>query len=196
MSSDVIPDSIPPPCSSLVMQRLRQATGALHARLDRRLDGGKAFADPTRRDELALRFARLLRPAEAALSPWLVAVDGLDLQGRFRARGALPADGASGQAENPFPLPNGKASALGMLYVLEGSTLGGRSIRRRVEASGNDAPSLSFLDPYGEAAGARWRAFLAVLARELRDEAATVAACGGAVAAFEHSERILCGAAP
>lgn len=80
-----------------------------------------------------------------------------------------------------------------MFYVLEGSTLGGHVILRGLAARGVTDAGLAFLDPYGAETGARWRGFLAVLAREVRDDGAKAAACIGAVRVFRHAERILCG---
>lgn len=54
----------------------------------------------------------------------------------------------------------------GCLYVLEGATLGGQFLVRRLR---RELPlldkmgALSFLDGYGDATGARWRAFCAYL---------------------------------
>lgn len=58
-----------------------------------------------------------------------------------------------------FPPPASEAEALGALYVIEGSTLGGQLIARRaIDLLGPDVP-LAFLRPYGPAVGAMWRAF-------------------------------------
>jgi heme oxygenase len=55
--------------------------------------------------------------------------------------------------------------ALGSLYVMEGSSLGGRSIRRNVERClGADVlGSTSYFLGYGALTGARWQSFLARL---------------------------------
>lgn len=173
------------------LDRLRDATAYLHRRLDSHFDAAQAFADPVRYAVLRGRYAALLRSATAALAPRLAALPDLDFHARLRARGPLE------EAEaGSFPLPQSKAEAMGMFYVLEGSTLGGRIIRRSIEASGSTVFPLTFLDPYGDSAGQRWRSFLAVLDRELRDEAAIVQACRGAVATFLHVERVLCGDKP
>lgn len=53
-----------------------------------------------------------------------------------------------------------KAAALGSLYVLEGSTLGGRVITTAISgASWLPAHGLSYFDPYGRETGAMWRIF-------------------------------------
>ena len=80
-----------------------------------------------------------------------------------------------------------------MLYVLEGSTLGGRFITGALAARGVTDPDLAFLDPYRDQTGVRWRGFLAVLVREVRDNGLIAEACRGAMRAFDHAETILCG---
>lgn len=173
-----------------VRERLRQATDELHQRLERRFDPVHAFDDAQRHDTLRRRYTAILAPAQRALAPWLATVPSLDFHARMGARGS----DAAGHAAPAFPLPQSKAAALGMLYVLEGSTLGGRLIRRRIEASGggSDLP-IAFIDPYGDSTGQRWRDFLTVLEREVKGEAALAEAVEGAVAAFLHVEHILCG---
>lgn len=175
------------------LDRLRQATGELHRRLESRFDAARAFADPGRYADLRGRYAAILRSAAEVLAPWLEELAELDFHQRLQARG--PLDRPSG-TESALPLPQSKAEALGMFYVLEGSTLGGRIIRRRIEASGSTLFPLAFLDPYADSAGPRWLSFLAVLEREVRGEPAIAQACRGAVAAFLSVERILCGAPP
>ena len=90
------------------------------------------------------------------------------------------------------PGPDSRAEALGWLYVLEGSSLGGKVIRKQVTSSGGDMTGLGFLDPYGAELGARWRAFLNVLEREGRSEADLEAMVAGAQAGFRYAEACLC----
>lgn len=174
------------------IEHLRAATGAQHERLDAQLDAVATLADPERRPGLCARYAAFHIPADAALAPWLSETAGLALASRSRA--PLLARFSGGQSLPPFPAPASAAEALCMLYVLEGSTLGGRFIAGALAARGVTDPDLAFLDPYGDETGARWRAFLAVLAREIGDSETLIAdACRGAVRAFDHAERILCG---
>lgn len=65
----------------------------------------------------------------------------------------------------PGPAFASRAEALGSMYVLEGSTLGGKLIVRRVrDVLGFEA---GYHDPYGDRAGAMWRAFQARLAADV-----------------------------
>lgn len=79
----------------------------------------------------------------------------------------LAALGLSGPALDalpscPLPTLRDAAEALGSLYVMEGSTLGGRIIQRNVERCLGDRgrASCSYFSGYGERTGAMWRAFL------------------------------------
>jgi len=65
----------------------------------------------------------------------------------------------------PLPVLRNAAEAFGSLYVMEGSTLGGRVIERNVDRClGLDRLSgCSYFAGYGAATGPMWRSFLARL---------------------------------
>ena len=69
---------------------------------------------------------------------------------------------------------------LGVLYVLEGSTNGGRYLAKGLREAWQveGAPGLSFLDPHGEAQFARWAAF-----KQELDRALSLSAVSGALEA-------------
>lgn len=178
--------------ASPVHSRLREATRDDHARLEARVDILARLVDPAARAELVARFWRLHSDIEAAVAPWLAEVAALDFAGRRRTT-QLRRDLEHHGLRPDAPAAQGvsarcRSEALGLMYVLEGSTLGGKVIRREVEGAGRDLCGLSFLDPYGAAAGERWRSFLAVLA-----QAEPEAAVAGARAGFRHAEQTLCG---
>ncbi|MFJ4349350.1 biliverdin-producing heme oxygenase [Pseudomonas sp. NPDC089428] len=61
-----------------------------------------------------------------------------------------------------LPAIRDEASALGVMYVLEGSTLGGQVLKRAMAERlgiGHDSGA-AFLDVYGELTGSYWRSFL------------------------------------
>lgn len=62
-----------------------------------------------------------------------------------------------------LPAINNKAQAFGALYVLEGSTLGGKQIAKML-AKNEAIPegATRFFSGYGEQTGSRWKAFLEV----------------------------------
>ena len=180
-----------------VLSRLRAETRTAHEALEADLDIFRHLGSEAGRRRLARRFHGLHAGAEAALEPWLAAVPGLDYQARRRGP-SLDRDlahlGEEPPGPCPVPPPASRAEALGFLYVLEGSTLGGQVIRKRLLKLGRSLDGLSFLDPYGPATGERWKAFLAVLDRECppsRPEAGRAAARGG-VRGFAAARDWLC----
>lgn len=173
------------------LERLRAATRDAHERLDQRMDAIERLADPLLREELLARYAAFYLPADAMLAPHLDDVEDLDFGERSRA--PLLSEATPG-AHPPFPRPGSRGEALGLLYVLEGSTLGGRMILRELTRRGIEDRRLAFLDPYGAETGRRWRGFIEVLEREIAgDSVSATAAETGAVRGFAHAEEVLCG---
>jgi len=87
------------------------------------------------------------------------------------------------------------AAAFGCAYVLEGATLGGRSLMPLVQTRlGLTADrGATFLASYGEAVGDMWRTFGSALNHHCRDRAQRDRANGAAVATFVALEDWLCG---
>lgn len=181
------------PGASPVVIRMRAATSVLHQQLEDRLNIVARLADPDARQDLTQRFAVFHLTAEATLRDYLAAIPGLDFDSRCRSRASQLTLPVLAPSAPPFPAPGCAAEALGMFYVIEGATLGGRIILRMLADKGIRDIALRFLDPYGTDTGARWRAFLSVLAREITDDENRIAAaCRGACAGFHHAERLLC----
>jgi heme oxygenase len=179
-----------------IHQRLRAATAGDHERLETRLAVHERIGDRAARAALLARYWRFHASAEAALAPWLGGVDGLDFDARRRTP-LLRRDFVDLGLAPPIGAAEGAAvgslgAALGLMYVLEGSALGGRVIRRELAQRGQDFVGLGFLDPYGGETGARWCSFLEVLARETRQPAEAEAAVAGAQTGFRHAEAVLC----
>jgi len=177
-----------------VLKSLRQATGNLHRRLETRFDAVVQLADPARRPLTVRRYISFYSSAYTALAAFLERVEGLDFA-RRRSAWRFPAVPSAWAEPSPaFPIPRDLPEALGCYYIVEGSTLGGKSILREVRARGVSDPGLSFLDPYGAASGPMWRSLLAILEREgSRGSACLQGLCRGATLGFGHAERILCG---
>lgn len=188
-----------------IAERVRAATRVAHSRLEQRLDIFSKLAAPRSRTQLVERFYGFHAGAERVLAPVLTTVPGIDYPSRRRSPliiRDLAALGASSprtiELWTPRPVAT-IAEALGLLYVLEGSTLGGKVIRRRVLAEGGTMHGLSFLDPYMEGSGERWQSFLSSVRREIlpNDSDAVGGFIAAAIMGFEHAERWLCGdAAP
>ena len=78
-------------------------------------------------------------------------------------------------------------SALGMLYVIEGSTLGLQKVRRDLSAAGSTGwPAASrFVRGYGDSTAARWREFIRLVeALPAEHWPVAIAAARGTFAAF------------
>lgn len=181
---------------SNVHRRLREATRKVHERLERGARVVSRARAVTDRRALVQAFHRLHVEAETVLAPWLADVPGLDFDQRRRApvldRDLAVLGGRPAVARGTGLSVGGVNEGLGVLYVLEGSTLGGRIIQKELQGCGDGLVGLGFLNPYGDRTGERWRAFLSVLearAQTAADEAQMIA---GALAGFAFAERCLC----
>ncbi len=151
--------------------RLRAGTAEAHRRLDHLLDSAGCFAslDGYR------RYLRRIAPLQAALEGALEAAGAEALLPdwpRRRKASLIAADLRALGGPPPAPLPRpfpGLAGwragdVLGTLYVLEGATLGGAVLARRLGDLGlRRERGGRFLDPYGEERGRMWRLFLEAL---------------------------------
>jgi heme oxygenase (biliverdin-IX-beta and delta-forming) len=159
-----------PQAGTDVLRRLRTATAAEHRAVEDTLD----LLDPQlTRDRLVQVLTAMhgfWRAAEAGLDAWARTrpgdAAGVDWSRRRRshlfaadlaALGACPDLGSS-----PDLLPVADTDeALGRLYVLEGSSLGGVFIDRHLASLPQFAGAgrLAAFSPYGEETGSMWRAF-------------------------------------
>lgn len=147
--------------------RLRDATSDLHVEAEhfvRILDAGATRDDYCR---YLRAFHAYHLPIEAALAP-LDAL-GFDSTGRQRAHLAAH-DLAALDATTVAPCEHVARAAtipglLGLAYVIEGSTLGGRFVLAKLPPAlaALRGRATRFLEGYGDATGPRWRAFAAIL---------------------------------
>lgn len=72
----------------------------------------------------------------------------------------------------------------GWFYVVDGASLGGAVITRRLAETAPELPRLTVFDPYGEQRGAVWRAVCHHLDAACQDPATAAAVTEGAVTAF------------
>ncbi|MGY1688645.1 biliverdin-producing heme oxygenase [Geodermatophilus sp. SYSU D01105] len=153
-----------------VLTTLRSATAAEHEQVENTL----ALMDPAlSRDRLVDVLARLhafWTAAEAGLDAWAgrEPADAETVGWARRRRAALFAADlqALGAAPGPAAVPDlpdvaDTDQALGRLYVLEGSTLGGTFISRHLAALPGLAPGVQVraFSPYGAETGAMWHAY-------------------------------------
>jgi heme oxygenase len=172
------------------MSALKAATAAHHERLERRVDIAARVRSRAAYRDLLERFYGFYAPLETSLEPYAQPV--LD----FSARRKLPllAADVAALGGDPGALPRAARiprvasvpDALGVLYVLEGATLGGKVIARLAGRSLGltREHGAAFFGAYGPEVGARWKAFGAVAERH-------AAAPEAAVACFEALEEWL-----
>ena len=187
----------------MLLERLRDETRARHTALESAL--GLPRPGYTRADHRALmaRYFGFFQPWDLALAARL---DGAGLASELSGRAHAPrlaADlealglDASARAALPratdLPPLDGAGGLFGAMYVVEGSTLGGRFLARWLrEVLGTEADVCSrFYSAYGDRTGAMWRQFRAVLTERVPEDQhdAAVAAADGT---FARMHRWLC----
>lgn len=92
-----------------------------------------------------------------------------------------------------LPVIDSSATCLGVLYVLEGATLGGQILRREIASRLrlNADNGAAFLDIYGAATGRRWRDFIEYLGSRSLDAGEREAVVAAAQTTFSCFERWL-----
>ena len=166
-----------------VLRELKNGTADLHEEAERYVRILDADADP---DDY-VRYLRAMYGYHAPIEASLLACEPLaavyfDAPGRCVKAAWMREDlHFLGPRDEPavctaVPQPVTLARALGIAYVLEGSTLGGRFILSKLPPALASLPA-RYLEGYGKETGARWRAFGDIVAREIRsplDEASAV----------------------
>ncbi|KJE22424.1 heme oxygenase [Frankia torreyi] len=177
-----------------VMAVLRRSTAAAHTRLESALEllspdlSVSRYRDVLMRmhgyyDALEPRLDEMLTGAGSPLPDWpsrrkvpllrhdlrLLGVDDAALAARPRPR---------------VPTVDDIAAAMGVLYVFEGATLGGRFIVRHVVTTAVPPAATAFFGSYGDEVGRRWSQVRQAIRAATAGEAARVEACAGAAAAL------------
>lgn len=151
------------------LEQLRTETGPLHHQLEKRL---RLFETVTTLDSYGNHLQRLhewLIPLEERLAP-LASELLVDWEHRRKSKwvkmdlvalGLVP---PKRRSEN-LPACANPAQCMGILYVLEGSSLGAQIITRHYSRTLGLTPGtgLRYFHGYGEATGAMWTAFLKIL---------------------------------
>jgi len=195
-----------PPVMASAMSELRSATWPVHQRLEKRLQvrGRFSQADGYRAHlEGMWGFC-------AGLEHRLESTGIGDALQDYDARRKLPllardlgtlGLSSAALAELPvcriLPACPDTASALGCLYVIEGSTLGGQTLAPLVhrQLGFNADRGAAFLTSYGSRVGAMWRAFGSALEAWCRDPERRMRSVQAAIGTFEALETWLCGRA-
>ena len=184
---------------SAVLHELRAGTHTRHVALEKRLPFFSDTLDLERYTRLLSAYYGFYHELENRLlhSPWHV--DGFDLQQRLKTP-ALGKDlQALGVSVQPLalcetlPAIHSQAAMLGVLYVLEGATLGGQVLRRemalRLDVNADNGGA--FLNVYGAETGRRWKDFLDYLSRQPLDTDAAARAVMAARSTFSGFEQWL-----
>lgn len=188
--------------ASLLLQNLRAGTAQLHIALEKRLPFFSPSLDHAHYQRLVQAYYGFYQPLEQRLKNSGNTPDDFDLAVRLKTptlRSDLLALGLSDQAIDQLPLCDtlpatvSAPASLGVLYVLEGATLGGQILRREIAARLNlDADNgAAFLDIYGAATGRRWRDFTDYLATSPFDASSRQAVVDAAQQTFACFERWL-----
>ena len=171
-------------------ERLKRETAELHAAVEARVDLVSPDLTRSRYVELLGR----LRALHAGLEPAIAAALGEgDPVEPWRRLGYLDRDLAhfgsrpgSDVAAAEMPVLRSADDALGALYVLEGSRLGGRLIARGLERTLglSSGEGYGYFDPPGRPTGAAWRALKERLGAHRGDADRVVAAARATFASF------------
>lgn len=185
-----------------VLQDLRAGTAELHIALEKRLPFFSDTLDSNAFVRLMQAYYGFYQPLESALlDSGVIPVD-FDLAPRLKALtlfNDLRAQGLTTETIGHLPLCqslpviDSSAACLGVLYVLEGATLGGQILRREIASRLSlDADSgAAFLDIYGAATGRRWRDFIDYLGSRTLDAGEREAVVAAAQTTFSCFERWL-----
>lgn len=157
------------PPTAPILNRLKLETADLHQRVENRF----RIMDPTlTRQGYVLKLERLLgfhQPLETLIEPWRDRL-AIDWDARRKAHllradleflGRTPAEIAQLPCCKALPELTDLGAVLGCVYVLEGSTLGGRMIAGHLAQHLGVVPGqgASFFSPYGDELMPRWRSF-------------------------------------
>ena len=160
------PASLP---TAPILNRLKLETADLHRQVEERF----RILDPAlTRQGYVLKLERLLglhQPLEMLIEPWRdrLAIDWDDrrkahlLRADLEYLGRTPVEIAQLPCCKALPELSDLGTVLGCVYVLEGSTLGGRMIARHLAQHLGVVPGqgASFFSSYGDELMPRWRSF-------------------------------------
>ena len=194
-----MPQDPSPPLTPAVLSALRTGTHTLHVALEQRLPFFSATLDRAHYTRLLSAYFGFYQPLEDALLHSAFIPEGFDLQARLKTQALVQDLQALGDDPGALPrcltLPalHSEACVLGVLYVLEGATLGGNILRKQIaQHLGLDTHSGgSFLYVYGEDTGRRWKTFMAFLGSVQLDEHAQREAVHAACSTFSCFEQWL-----
>lgn len=153
----------------MIATRLKQATHTAHQQLEGlMIPAMKQIRHQRGYAQLLYLFYGYYQPLESLLEPF-VGQYLPDIHTRRKAAlilddlQALEADTSAIPQAPALPLIENAAQAMGALYVLEGSTLGGTHIARMLQQQLGSDTGLSFFYGYGPETGSKWKTFVDAL---------------------------------
>ena len=170
-------------------QQLKSGTQALHRQLEQNPLNTQLLAEtltPQRYAYILSRYYLLYRSLEPQITAQLETYYPIVCKHPWLATDLQILDWAAPQADGPDLQLSTIDEAVGMLYVLEGATLGGQIIRRHLARVLPNAPQ-RFFTGYGSETAQRWRQFLGFLEQmeaEVQHDLA-VKAANGTFSAFD-----------
>jgi heme oxygenase len=165
---------------------VKEATETLHSEVENLLlPELAAITSPHHYAQILRLFYGYFQPLEKRLALTVTTHHLPDIAERRKSSAILHDLAAIGQSTDALPvcgqLPvfNNTAEAFGVMYVLEGSTLGGKMIARMLQK--NEALQLPpgavrFFSGYGEKTGEKWKIFLSALNEQEPADAVIAAA--------------------
>lgn len=156
----------------IFLKNLRSGTAFWHQKLED-LDGSKAILDPNVSIEQYIKYLTamygFIRPLEAHIYPQLsTIIENIEARRKTSLmEHDLKALGLSEIEIKNIPIftfmPMTNAAAMGAMYVIEGSTLGGAIIYKHIHKSLNltTENGAGYFQPYGQSSGSFWKSFLA-----------------------------------
>jgi len=178
------------------MKRLKEATSQQHRDLENDVDVMRESISIEDYGRLLLKFYRFYKPLEDNLEGIDFADTGYDFEER-RKLPALEADlrhlGLLDTARNEsdffrgVPEPEGLTAAFGVLYVLEGATLGGQIIKRHLQETLGIGPDSGgrFFSGYGPETGLKWKEFGSIVEAFVAEKGGENEMIGAARATFD-----------
>ena len=181
---------------SRLLERLRRETSDSHQALDQSLDALNESASAATRDNFVLRYCGFYREVMCGIGRHLLDVSEVAEALAIRAKVIEKDLDSLGLTNSKHEIPSFHLQtpyeALGALYVIEGSNLGGQFILKELSNRGCSLNGLRFLNPYGDELGKRWRSFPLMLDREVpAQEVAIQGVVRGAQSAFAFARSCL-----
>ena len=178
-------------------ERLRQSARQLHDDVEKAVDVSGRISSFDGYVDLLGRLWCLHAGFERALQQHDLAVFSVDQDARRRSQWLVDdLQALTGRPPSRLPVVitfDDAASALGALYVLEGSTLGGQILLKQVTSAFpvSSVHGARFFTGHGDRTGAMWKEFLGTLARVIPDSPTGDQVERGAVLSFETVKHVL-----